>query len=283
MNENLINRYQINFVNLTEQSKTNQTKIAKQPNIKNKHLSLFLYEWSNPQEINEALLPDIEAAFLDTNYFESNSSENVSIMIYHDRVELYDDTKFVYELPLKDFKEIIIGWRDFLLTPPLNGSEIYQDNKSERFKNRQEINSAESYTVFETNESEFSDIELKTYSRQNKFVFILSLVLFVAAFLFFFIIVPSLNVARIIIPVSIVGSIMISLSGFYCLLYYKSWKKDFIEKVGKPKLNIETFILICSLPTALFYFIISWNFLEGPGHNLYKLGITHSVIKFLNP
>ncbi|WP_337966054.1 hypothetical protein [uncultured Flavobacterium sp.] len=276
MNENLINRYQINFVNLTEQSKTNQAKIAKHPYIKNKHLSLFLYEWSNPQEINEALLPDIEAAFLDTNYFEANSSENVSIIIYHDRVELYGKTKFVYELPTEDFKEIVIGWRDFLLTPPLNGTKIYQEKKIERSEN----NSAESYTVFETTESEFSDIELKTYSRQNKFVFILSLVLFVASFLFFFIILPSLDVARIIIPVSITGSIMISLSGFYCLLYYKSWKKDFIEKVGKPKLNIETFILICSLPTALFYFIISWNFLEGPGHNLYKLGITHSVIKF---
>ncbi|PIF29836.1 hypothetical protein CLU81_0220 [Flavobacterium sp. 9] len=283
MNENLINRYQINFANLTEQLNNNQAKITKHPYIKNKHLSLFLYEWSNPQEINEALLPDIEAAFLDTNYFESNSSENVSIMIYHNRVELYDDTKCVYELPLKDFKEIVIGWRDFLLTPPLNGSKIYQDNKSEKSENRQEINSTESDTVFETTESEISDIELKTYSRQNKFVFILSLVLFIASFLFFFIIVPSLDVARVIIFVSIVGSIMISLSGFYCLLYYKSWKKDFIEKVGKPKLNIETFILICSLPTVLFYFIISWNFLEGPGHNLYKLGITLKVLKFLNP
>ncbi|TCK56155.1 hypothetical protein C8C83_4167 [Flavobacterium sp. 90] len=283
MNENLINRYQINFVNSTEQLNNYQTKITKQPNTKNNYLNLFLYEWSNPQEINENLLPDIETALLDRNYQESNSSENVSIMIYHNRVELYDDTKIVYELPTEDFKEIVIGWRDFLLTPPLNGTKVYQDNQVERSENRQEINSTESSTVFETTESEISDIELKTYSKQNKFVFILSLVLFITSFLFFFIIVPSLDVARIIIPVSIVGSIMISLSGFYCLLYYKSWKKDFIEKVGKPKLNIETFVLICSLPTALFYFIISWNFLEGPGHNLYKLGITLKVLKFLNP
>lgn len=283
MNENLINRYNINFVNLTEQSKTNETKIAKQPHIDNKHLSLFLYEWSNPHEINEALLPDIEAAFLDTNYVESNSSENVSFIIYHDRVELYDDTKFVYELPTEDFKEIVIGWRDFLLTPPLNGTKAYQENKIEKSENLQEINSTQIDTLFETTESEISEIEFKTYSRQNKFVFLLSLVLFIAFFLFFFIIVPSLDVAGIIIPLSITGSIMISLSGFYCLLYYKSWKKDFIEKVRKPKLNIETFILICSLPTALFYFIISWNYLEGPGHNLYKLGITLKVLKFLNP
>lgn len=124
MNSNLINKYKLNFVNSAEQLNNNPRKIVKYPNIQNKHLFLFLYEWSSAKEINEDLLPDIESAFLDVNYSESNASENVSIMIYHDRVELYDDNGFVYELPIVDFKEILIGWRDFLLTPPLNGSKV---------------------------------------------------------------------------------------------------------------------------------------------------------------
>ncbi|WP_166922444.1 hypothetical protein [Flavobacterium poyangense] len=124
MNPDLINKYKINFVNSVEQLGNGPRRIAKYPNIQNKHLNLFVYEWSNPQEINEDLLPDIESALLDTNYEESNASENISIMIYQDRVELYDDNAFVYELPTTDFKQIVIGWRDFLLTHPLNGTKV---------------------------------------------------------------------------------------------------------------------------------------------------------------
>lgn len=157
----------------------------------------------------------------------------------------------------------------------------YDDYDIERFLKQQEINSDESNVLIEQAKNKILEHKLKTYPKQNKLVFIFSLALFVALLLFFGLILPSLNIASGIIPLSIVGAIGISLSGFYVLLYYKSWKKDFIERVGKPKFDLQTYFLVSSLPTILFYFIISWNFISGPGHNLYKLDITSKLIKSL--
>jgi hypothetical protein len=41
-------------------------------------------------------------------------------------IEIMDeDVENVVDLvPLQEFKEILIGWRDFLLTPPLNGAKV---------------------------------------------------------------------------------------------------------------------------------------------------------------
>lgn len=159
----------------------------------------------------------------------------------------------------------------------------YDDYGIERFLKQQEINSDEFHTLIEAAKNKILEYKLKTYPRQNKLVFIFSLALFIVFFLFFIIILPSLNIANGIIPLSIVGAICISLSGFYTLLYYKSWEKGFIERVGKPKLDLQTYFLVSSLPNVLFYFIISWCFISGPGYNLYKLDITIKVIKSLIP
>ncbi|TDE42085.1 hypothetical protein E0I26_14375 [Flavobacterium rhamnosiphilum] len=181
-------------------------------------------------------------------------------------------------IPLQDFKEMLVGWRDFLLTPPLNG-----EYGIERSLKQKEINPDEFDTLIEVAKDKILEHQLTTYPKQNRRVFILWLSLFVAFLLFFLIILPSLNIANGIIPLSIVGAMGISFSGFKSILYYKSWKKDFIEKVGKPKFDLQTYFLISSLPTILFYFLISWNFISGPGYNLYKLGITSKVIKSLLP
>lgn len=41
-------------------------------------------------------------------------------------VQIMDDNveNIVDLVPLQEFKEILIAWRDFLLTPPLNGTKI---------------------------------------------------------------------------------------------------------------------------------------------------------------
>lgn len=41
-------------------------------------------------------------------------------------VEIWDEdvVNVVYLLPLQDFKEILIAWRDFLLAAPVNGSRV---------------------------------------------------------------------------------------------------------------------------------------------------------------
>ena len=54
-----------------------------------------------------------------------NGSETINIHIYNNVVEFYNsDYDFVSELPTQDFKEIVICWRDFLLTSPLNVTKM---------------------------------------------------------------------------------------------------------------------------------------------------------------
>ena len=159
----------------------------------------------------------------------------------------------------------------------------YDDYGIERFLKQQEINSDEFDTLIEAAKNKILEHKLKTYPKQNKRVFILWLSLFVVFLIFFGIILPSLNITNGMILLSIVGAIGVSLSGFHSLLYYKSWNKDFIERVGKPKFDLQNFFLLASLPTVLFYFIISWNFISGPGHNFYKVNTTIKFIKSLIP
>lgn len=159
----------------------------------------------------------------------------------------------------------------------------YDDYGIEKFLERQEINSEEFDTLIEAAKTKILKYKLQTYPKQNKKAYIVWLSLFVGLLFFFCIILPSLNITNGIIPLSIVGAISISFSGFKSILYYKSWGKDFIERVGKPKFNLQTYFLVSSLPTILFYFLISWNFISGPGYNLYKLDITRKIIKSLLP
>ncbi|WP_139363515.1 hypothetical protein [Flavobacterium sp. LM5] len=159
----------------------------------------------------------------------------------------------------------------------------YDDYGIEKFLKQQEINSDEFITLIEAAKNRILEHQLKTYPKQNKRAFIVWLSLFIMFLVFFCIILPSLNLANAVIPLSILGAVGVSFSGFKSILYYKSWKKDFIERVGKPKFDLQTYFLVSSLPTILFYFIISWNFISGPGYNLYKLGITSKLIKSLIP
>lgn len=159
----------------------------------------------------------------------------------------------------------------------------YEDYDIERFLKQQEINEDEFDSLIEAAKNKILEHQLKRYPKQNKRIFIIWLSLFVVFFLFFVIILPTLNIANGIMLLSILGAISISFSGFKSILYYKSWKRDFIEKVGKPRLDLQTYCLVSSLPTVLFYFIISWSFISGHGQDIYKLHITIKFIKSLIP
>ncbi|UFH35072.1 hypothetical protein [Flavobacterium acetivorans] len=159
----------------------------------------------------------------------------------------------------------------------------YEDYDIEKFLKHKEIDPNEFNTLIELAKNKILEHQLKTYPKQNKRTFIIWLSLFVVFLIFFCIILPSLNIANGIMLLSILGAIAISFSGFKSILYYKSWKKDFIERVGKPKLDLQNFFLVASLPSILFYFIISWSFISGPGYNLYKLDMTIKAIKSLIP
>lgn len=123
MDQNIINRYEINFKNEIDQLQGSRRKIDKFPYTNNKYLSIFLYSW-NVIDINEILLPDINQALLTPNSEVENQSDTIFILIFNDKVDFYDENGLIYRLPTLDFKAIVIGWRDFLLTPPLNGTRV---------------------------------------------------------------------------------------------------------------------------------------------------------------
>ena len=123
MNQNLMNKYQISFINKILDFKKWGKEIGKVPNTINIHLTNFLIDY-NAQEINELLLPDINDALSTLSNGIENGSETNNIIMYYDKVDFYDDNGLVYRLPSQDFKEIVIGWRDFLLSSPLNGTKV---------------------------------------------------------------------------------------------------------------------------------------------------------------
>ena len=89
-----------------------------------KFLTTFLYSWSRPSDIDELLLPDIETVLNEKEIELENGSETIQIIIYLDLVTFYPEQKDTFSIPTLEFKEIIIGWRDFLLESPLNGTKI---------------------------------------------------------------------------------------------------------------------------------------------------------------
>lgn len=123
MNQNLINKYQISFINKILDFKKWGKEISKIPNTININLTNFLIDF-NAKEINELLLPDINQALSAPSDGIESGSETTNIIMYYDKVDFYDDNGLVYRLPTQDFKEIVIGWRDFLLSSPLNGTKV---------------------------------------------------------------------------------------------------------------------------------------------------------------
>ena len=156
----------------------------------------------------------------------------------------------------------------------------YDNYGIERFLKHQEINPDEFETLIETAKNKILEHQLKTYPKQNKKTFIVWLSMFVVFLILLFILLPLLHISNGVMLLLFMGSVGLSFSGFNTLLYYKSWEKTFIERTGKPKFNLQTYILLASLPTVIFYYIISWNYLSGPGHDLYKMRTTFKLIKF---
>ncbi len=121
MNQQIIDKYSMIFENKIVEWSTTFKKLYKGVSTNNIYLTEFLNGWTSFKEIDELLLPDIEQALDDVNAEIDNGSETVLIIIYHDRVEFYygEISGGVYEVRTNEFKEIVLNWKEFLLTPPL--------------------------------------------------------------------------------------------------------------------------------------------------------------------
>ena len=125
MNANIISQYQIDFINqIYHNPISNLNYISKIPNIDNEYLFQFLYDWS-AEGITDDLLPAINQVINGLINEYETGSETTTLNIFQNKVDFYDnDLNYVGNIPTQDFNEICIGWRDFLLTPPLNGTQV---------------------------------------------------------------------------------------------------------------------------------------------------------------
>jgi len=124
MTKELIKKYGIDFKNTIFNSKGFPAIVDKSPYTNLDYLTIMLSELSI-RDINDSLLPNLNEALADSNSEIENGSGIVDITIYYDLVKFYvDGDDEIYSIPTADFKEIVIGWKDYLLTEPLNGTRV---------------------------------------------------------------------------------------------------------------------------------------------------------------
>ena len=122
MTTTLINSYQIEFNNITSKNSiTGKSYIRKIPRIGNNVLFDLLYSWRDAAYIDESLLFDINTA-ISNNIEVETDSERYAILVFRTHTDFYDDNGLFCSFPTQDIKEIVIGWRDFLLSTPLDGT-----------------------------------------------------------------------------------------------------------------------------------------------------------------
>jgi hypothetical protein len=121
MTNEIIRKYGIDF-----QNRIDDGEIDKFPGAnEDLYITLLLFEWNSVDDINDGLLKDIEEALADSNSEIEAGSTAVDIIIYQNLVQFYPRwSGEVSSMPTADLKEIVTAWRDFLLTPPLNGTPV---------------------------------------------------------------------------------------------------------------------------------------------------------------
>ncbi|ALL07643.1 hypothetical protein AQ505_20410 [Pedobacter sp. PACM 27299] len=117
MNQNIIKKYGVDFKN-----KNINNKIDKVPHTNIPDLTIFLYGWGS-SELNEDLLPQINKVLNEPDKEFESQNEIVLIDVNKDDVYFYSDEIQQFHMPTIEFKQIVEGWRDFLLSPPLNGAK----------------------------------------------------------------------------------------------------------------------------------------------------------------
>ena len=127
MSPELKTKYQISFQNKVLNFEMEGKEVYKIINTNNILIDGFFMDWKS-EEITDVILPDIELALnveVEETEFESY---DVTVVLYQDRALFVPDKDPNFNIPILDFKEIAIAWRDFLLEPPLNGSSSSSTN-----------------------------------------------------------------------------------------------------------------------------------------------------------
>ncbi len=124
MTQTIIDTYNVRLINKTIQFPIRGKIVQKIIEVNNTYLAELLNSLENPQDITDYLITDIDQALASASSEIEGGSETIEVVIFQTKVDLYNDSGFVYTIPTSDFKEIVVGWRDFLLTSPLNGTKV---------------------------------------------------------------------------------------------------------------------------------------------------------------
>lgn len=114
MNQDLIKKYGIQFKNTIFNYKNDKV-----PHTNIADLTIFLYG-CGVSELNEDLL-HINAVLNELEKEYETQNEMVLIDVNKKEVYFFSDESTQFHMPTIEFKQIVEAWRDFLLTPPLNG------------------------------------------------------------------------------------------------------------------------------------------------------------------
>ncbi|AZA90463.1 Uncharacterised protein [Chryseobacterium nakagawai] len=125
MNQNIADQYNLTFEDEVQDWGIHGKSINKIVNTNYQYLTTFLNSWNSAEQINASLLPDINDGLNNPHEEIDSDAATIDIIIHRNEVDFYDDVKgYVGSIPLQDFKEIIIEWRDFLKRTPSGGSKV---------------------------------------------------------------------------------------------------------------------------------------------------------------
>lgn len=125
MRKEIIDKYQIRFENRKIDFGQGPENV-KLIDININDLGGFLISIKNPDYYTSELLLEIANALEGPETEEGIEKGGTTVLFYihKTRVDFYSNySDDFFSIPTSDFKEIIIGWRDFLLQPPLDGTK----------------------------------------------------------------------------------------------------------------------------------------------------------------
>lgn len=116
MNQSLINHYKIVFIEKVLNIEGHNSITTKVPGTNNDTVSAFLSDWKDFEMIDNYLLPGIDSVINGEEEELETGSETFTVIVDPVSTTFYlDNVGMEYPtIPTVDFRDIVLGWRDFL-------------------------------------------------------------------------------------------------------------------------------------------------------------------------
>lgn len=98
--------------------------------------------------------------------------------------------------------------------------------------------------------------QVEINSKKYKVFFVLFFILFLSSFYCFLFVLPA-KIESASVLYSLLGSILICLFGVLSFVYFGSWSKDELRKIGSINLKFDVLLFLTVFPVLIMYFIIN--------------------------